>query len=81
MTVKEELHRLIDELPEHDAQRLLSDLRGRGAEDDLPAFLRDAPFDDEPETDEERAAVAEAREEFRLGRVVSHDDIRREFVG
>jgi hypothetical protein len=40
--------------------------------------LRDAPVDNEPETDEERAAVAEAREDLAAGRAVSHEQIRRE---
>jgi len=37
-----------------------------------------APEDDEQETDEERAAVAEAREDLKEGRVVSLDEAKRE---
>lgn len=79
VTTREELHQLIDELPEQDAQRLLSDLRRRSG-GELPRSLREAPFDDEPVTDEDRAALAEAEEDFAAGRVVSHDEIRREFA-
>ena len=45
----------------------------------LPRLLRDAPIDDEPETDEERQLVEEARQDLAAGRVVSHEEIRREF--
>lgn len=81
MTVKEDLHRLIDELPEHDARRLLRELGGRAAEAlrGYPRSLREAPLDDEPETEEERLGVAEALEDLAAGRVVSHEDVRREF--
>ena len=41
--------------------------------------LIEAPEDDEPETDEERAAVAEAYEDLAAGRVVSFEDVKREF--
>ena len=74
MTVKDDLHHLVDQLDEDAALEALAYLRTLS----LPAFLRDAPIDDEPETDEERAAVAEAREDLAAGRVVSHEQTRRE---
>ncbi|HLZ71039.1 MAG TPA: hypothetical protein VKV26_14150 [Dehalococcoidia bacterium] len=40
--------------------------------------LLTAPFDDEPETEEEREAVAEAYEDLRSGRVISGAEARRE---
>jgi hypothetical protein len=43
----------------------------------LHAILN-APEDDEPEIDEERLAVDEAREDIRAGRVVSLDQVKRE---
>ena len=58
------LRRLLDELPESElyaAWRYLKYLRDT-ADPVLRAFL-EAPEDDEPETEEERAAVEEAREE------------------
>jgi hypothetical protein len=45
----------------------------------LPAFLRDAPLDDERETAEERAAVADGAEDIAAERTFPHEDIRREF--
>jgi hypothetical protein len=44
----------------------------------LPAFLRDAPWDDEPLTEEELKAIREAREDVRAGRVISNEELRRE---
>jgi hypothetical protein len=36
------------------------------------------PIDDEPETDEERAAVANALEQLQRGDIVSHAEVRRD---
>ena len=47
------------------------------AEDPLLRSLREAPMDDEPETPEEAAAVAEAREAIKRGEVISHEELRR----
>ncbi len=44
-------------------------------------MLADAPWDEEPETDQERAAVAEAEEHFRHGRVVSQAGAMRRLLG
>ena len=67
MADKATLHRLVDALPEcayAEAERYLKGL----ATDDpvLRAFLL-APPDDEPETEEERLAVEEARAELARG--------------
>jgi hypothetical protein len=75
MTIKDDLHHLVDELDDEAAREaliLLQDLR-------LPRVLREAPIDDEPETDEERRLVQEANEDLAAGRAVSQADIRREF--
>lgn len=71
MSVKEELHKLI----EHDALRLLSDMRARGGRS-LARLLREAEEDEASE--DELAALAELDDADR--RVVSHDEIRREFA-
>ncbi len=80
MTIKDELYRLVDELPEgewHAAKRYLEFLRNMG--DPLLQALMAAPYDDEPETPEERAAMAEARRNFEAGEVVTHEELKREF--
>jgi hypothetical protein len=81
MTTKDTLHQLIDDLPDvaiPEAARFLKNLCSHAA-GELPRFLAQAPWDDEPETDEERAAVAEARDDLRNGRTVSMDEVKREF--
>jgi hypothetical protein len=45
--------------------------------DPLARALADAPLDDEPYTDEERAADAEALADVAAGRGVSTDELRR----
>ena len=77
MTTREELHRLIEELPEHDVQRLLSNLRGQGG-NDLPSLLRAA--DEDEATEDELAALAEVTDDFAADHLVSHQEIRREFA-
>ena len=81
MTIKDDLHRLIEELPDgeaHAARRFLEYLRNVGS-DPLLKALMEAPEDDEPETEEERAAVAEAYEDIKAGRVVTMEEVKREF--
>ena len=73
MTTKETLHRLIDELAEDEAERLL-----RWIEDPFLRALALAPEDDEPETAEERILVEEARQELARGEYVSLDEVKRE---
>jgi predicted transcriptional regulator len=75
MTTKDDLYRLIDGLDETDARLALERLQDL----QLPRVLRDAPIDDEPVTDEDLAAIAEAEADIAAGRVVSDQEIRREF--
>jgi len=39
---------------------------------------REAPFDDEPVTDEEAAAIREALEAEESGDVISHEELKRQ---
>ena len=54
MTIKDELHELVDQLDQETARATLARLQ------DLrpPRFLCEAPLDDEPEAEVEPAAVA-----------------------
>jgi len=73
--VRRKLSRLHDEL-----RRVELNVRARYGDDDrLGRRLLNAPVDDEPETEEEQRLVEEARQDLAAGRVVSHDEIRREF--
>jgi hypothetical protein len=79
MPTRDSLHRLIDELPESElavAERFLHDLRA--TIDPVLRALLEARPDDEPETEEERQAVQEAREERVLGEVRTLEEVRRE---
>jgi hypothetical protein len=75
---RDPLHELIDRLPEDEllaAQRFLEFLASS------PAYRAAlcAPPDDEPITEADAIALSSVREELRAGKVVSHDEILREF--
>jgi hypothetical protein len=60
-----DLHRLVDELPDESVDAAVVLLTR--AKDPVLATLQAAPFDDEPESDEERRAVAEAHADRERG--------------
>ncbi len=77
--IKAVLHRLVDELPQEElyaARRYLVYLRNMG--DPVFRSLEEAPFDDEPETPEERAAIEEGLKDLAEGNVYSAEEVRRE---
>jgi hypothetical protein len=67
-----DLHRLIDDLDEEQAARLLQ-IVGNPMERSLML----APVDDEPVTDDERAAIAEGEAAYQRGEWTSDDDLTR----
>ncbi|MGH8068856.1 MAG: hypothetical protein ACRERE_27210 [Candidatus Entotheonellia bacterium] len=76
MTTKATLHQLIEELPESElvaAERFLAYLRDMA--DPVRRALLTAPWDDDPETDEERQAVQEARDELVRGEIIPDADL------
>lgn len=75
---REKLHGLIESLPSEDVPTALRILEAlNSSSDPVPLALRDVPIDDEPETEEERAAVAEARREIEEGKGIPHDEVMR----
>ena len=77
-TTREELRALIDRLPEEQldrAARLLAEL-GRSARS-FDEFLNSVSEDDESTTDEDRAVIAQGREDYRSGRTIPLSDIPR----
>ena len=80
MTTKEQLHRLVDHLPESEvpAAERYREYLSVARQDPFLQALMNAPVDDEPETEEERAAVAEARAALERGQVISDEDLRRD---
>ena len=76
---KADLHQLVDQLPGHVlklARRLLQALSEE--EDRFLKGLESAPEEDEPVSPEEAAAIDEAWEDVRAGRVHSLEDVKRE---
>jgi hypothetical protein len=79
MLARDALHRLIDEPPESEpaaAERFLHYLRATA--DPVLRALLEALLDDEPETEEERRAVQEVREELARAEVRTLEEVRRE---
>lgn len=73
------LKELIDELPEgdlHAVKRYIQFLHY--LDDPVAVSLAEAPLDDEPLTDEDIAALAEAREEMKAGRLIPAEELYRE---
>ncbi len=82
MTVRDEIYRLVDGLPEDDlvaVQRYL-EYRRSGYSDPLLWVLDTAPEDDEPTTAEDDAAIGEAREQFRRGETLSAAEAKRRLL-
>jgi hypothetical protein len=74
MITRKDLHRLVDQLPEAALKALEEWL---AEYDPVLWALLTAPEDDEPETEEERKAMAEAYEDLKAGRVVSLEEEKR----
>ncbi len=83
MSVRDEVRRLVDALPESElptARRLLEALQLLGR-DPRQLALELAPWDDELTTPEEEAGVAVAYEEVARGEVVSAEEAKRRLLG
>ncbi len=77
MAVKDRLHALVDQLPETRLDRAQQLLEALLTDDPVGISLALAPIDDEPETEEERALVEEARAELARGEYLTTDELRR----
>ncbi len=77
MLTRDDLHQLLDTIPDHELTTAATALKP--LVDPVLWSLLTAPIDDEPETEEERTAIAEADEDIRQGRLIAHEDIKREF--
>ena len=83
MTERERLRALVDNLPEEEVRAVLrfAEYLRNPEEDPVIKALREAPPDDEPITPEDLAALEEAEEDARQGRLVPHEEIRRRVLG
>lgn len=82
MTVRDDLHRLVDTLTERElaeAHRLLESLRDV-ADDPLTRALDTAPVDDEPTTPEEDREAADAWDEYLREGGMSAEEAKRTFL-
>ena len=82
MMEREHLHELVDHLPdEHLAvvARYLESITP--VVDPLQAALDSAPKADEQLSKDDMAALAEAEQDIAAGRVVSHEEARRQLLG
>ena len=80
MTVKDDLHRLVDALPEqelHAALRYMEYLRDVDS-DQFVRALMEAPEDDEPLTAEEAEGAEEAWQEYLRGEARPWEEVRKE---
>jgi hypothetical protein len=73
-------HDLVESLPSEDVPIALRVLEALSSSSDpVPLALLDVPIDDEPETEEERLAVAEARREIEEGKGIPHEEVMRKY--
>ena len=80
---KGRLYELVDALQEDNydtAERLLEQLRSDEFDPMLWKLLT-APYDDEPVTEDDRAAIIEAQEDIRAGRLIPHEEVMRQLLG
>ena len=75
MATREVLYQLIDELDENGLARAELYLRALREDDPVLQLLLTAPWDDEPLTDEDRVALAEARAEVARGELIDDHDL------
>ena len=74
---KQQAHELIDRLPPAQLAAVAGLLRAML--DPVSRAIADAPLDDEPETDEERRAVAEAKEWLQLHPGIPFEEVLADF--
>ena len=81
MTVKERLHTAVETMSDEEAQAALRTL-AESSGDPVAWMLDHAPLDDEPETEDERRAVAEAQTDREQGiQPVPLESVIAEFDG
>ena len=80
MVSREELKSLIDDLSDYELDAVRQYLQSLHPSDDpVASSLADVPVDDEPVTDDDRTAIEESDEDIAAGRVVSLEQLRREY--
>jgi hypothetical protein len=82
MVAVKHIHDLVDKLSEVEQEALASFLERFSAEDDPVerAFMRASLLEPEDLSPEEEELLREAEADVAAGRVISHEEIRREFL-
>ena len=79
MTGRDTLHKLVDALPERELATAIRVLEALSlCADPVARSLAMAPFDDEPDDDDFDGGLTEARRDAREGRLISHQEVKRE---
>jgi hypothetical protein len=77
MTIKDRLHRVVEEMTEEEAEAMLRRIEAL-RDDPFLRFLDEAPVDDEPVTAEEQGAVAAVEADRAAGLpTIPFDDVER----
>lgn len=78
---RQHVHELIDRLPPVQLSALAGLLEAMVEHDPVAEALRSAPLDDEPESEEEKQAVQEARDWLAQngGKGIPHEEVLAEF--
>ena len=75
MMKRDELHAIVDKLSDEDLEKLSLYIEAMATGDPVQLALATAPWDDEPESEEERVGAEEALRELREGKWVSQEVI------
>lgn len=79
MAAREQIHQLVDMLPDNEletAERVLTGLSALSSSSPAMAALAKAPLDDEPVTPAEAEEIEAGERDFRRGRLVAADEAR-----
>ena len=77
MTVKDDLHRMVDRLSDEDARLWLEALE---TGDPMLIGMALAPTDEEPSSRAENTGADEAWKEYREGKALSREEAKRRFL-
>lgn len=81
MATREDLHRLIDRLPESECSTAFGLLEDwLTSYDPMLLTLLNAPEDDEPTTPEENESARQAREAYYRGEYITADEAKRKYL-
>lgn len=78
MVTRERLHQLLKELPDDELPAVKLFIQLLTTRDPMFLALASALWDDEPVTEEEEAAVREAKEKIARGEVISDEEVWRQ---